>query len=216
MKSLNCPLIVRLLLAGAIALPGCANDVANSNDSTTAAEGSSKSAAFQPAPEGAKTSGWQSAPSSPSSDSRKTEGRPEDKPPLTKAEQARYDRVTRALVEALNTGDKKGYRDLFTDEGWENAIDWYRDMFAVQLMRFGKIERAFPPQRGIVRVGKMGFGGDARNGATFVAIFEDQVGGLFSIELNDQDRIVHSSVFIKHELASFSDWDVEPIYELRK
>ena len=157
--------------------------------------------------------GWQSdAPTRPAI--KKGESPKDELPPLTAAEQVRYDRVARTLVTALNAHDKTTYRKLFTDDAWENAIDWYRDMFAVQLMRFGKIERAYSPSRGIVRVGKMGIGGDARNGASFVAIFEDQVGGVFSIELNDKDQIVHSSIFIKQEIAAFDGWDAKPIYEL--
>lgn len=156
--------------------------------------------------------GWQS--DAPSPVIKRGETPKKELPPLSAAEQARYDRVARTLVESLNAHDTKTYRGLFTDEAWANAIDWYRDMFAVQLMRFGKIERAYAPNRGIVRVGKMGIGGDARNGASFVAIFEDQVGGVFSIELNDQDQIVHSSIFIKQEIAAFDGWDAKPIYEL--
>jgi hypothetical protein len=158
-------------------------------------------------------SGWQADP--PTRQVLKKQGATEKElPPLTAVEQARYDRVARTLVESLNAHDKKTYRSLFTDEAWGNAIDWYREMFATQLMSFGKIERAYAPRRGIVRVGKMGIGGDARGGASFVAIFEDQVGGVFSIELNDKDQIVHSSVFIKQELAAFDGWEAKPIYEL--
>lgn len=159
---------------------------------------------------------WQADTSAPAPVLKKAGHSKKELPPLTPEEQSRYDRIAVKLIESINAHDKATYRALFTDEAWENAIDWYREMFAVQLMRFGKIERAFPPQRGKVRVGKLGIGGDARNGASFVAIFEDQIGGLFSIELNDQDQIVHSSIFIKQELAHFDDWDAKPIFRLAK
>lgn len=38
--------------------------------------------------------------------------------------------------------------------------------------------------------------------------------GAFSIELNDEDRIAHSSVFIKLEITAFVGCDVKAIYEL--
>lgn len=133
--------------------------------------------------------------------------------PLTQADQERYDRAARKLVEAINSHDKKAYRDLHTDEAWTNAIDWWRDMFAAQVLRFGPIQRAYQPQRGMVRAGKIGMGGDERNGASFVVIFGKKVGGLFSFELNDNDKITHTSVFIKEELAGFNGWNAKLIYE---
>lgn len=134
--------------------------------------------------------------------------------PLTQKEQVRYNRVARRLVEAINKQDKPAYRGLHTDEGWAGAIDWWQDMFSRQILRFGRIERAYPPRRGVFRVGNMGMGGDERNGATFLVIFEDQVGGLLSFELNSEDKITHTSVFIKEELAAHPDLGQEPLYKI--
>lgn len=156
--------------------------------------------------------GWE-AGSAPASERKSKDTKPPEPPALTKAEQARYDAVARKLVAAINDRDKKAYRALHTDEAWANAIDWWRDMFTAQVLRFGPIQRAYPPQRGMIRFGKMGMGGDARNGASFVVIFEKKVGGLFSIELNDEDKIVHTSVFIKEELGQYEGLGAKPVYE---
>ncbi len=129
------------------------------------------------------------------------------------SEQKRYDRVALRLVQAINGRDQRAYRSLFTDEAWSDAIDWWREMFVKQVLKFGKIERAYPPQRGTIRFGKMGMGGDERNGASFVAIFGNKAGGLFSFELNDKDKIVYTSVFIKEELAQYDKWNAKPIFE---
>lgn len=223
MMAISCRLIASGLMMVVLAFGACTNEQdgpsATTPEKAVMEPNSDSTAAPQPAlamnadEEVLPQSGWQAdAPTRPVPE--KQAATEKKLPPLTAAEQARYDRVARTLVGSLNAHDSKTYRDLFTDEAWENAIDWYRDMFAVQLMRFGKIERAYAPNRGMIRVGKMGIGGDARGGASFVAIFEDQVGGVFSIELNDKDQIVHSSVFIKQEIAAFDGWDAKPIYEL--
>lgn len=158
--------------------------------------------------------GWkETAPGAEDGGVPRTPERDEPKA-LTRQEQLRYNRVARRLVEAINAQDKPTYRSLHTDKGWAGAIDWWQDMFSRQILRFGRIERAYPPKRGLFRVGNMGMGGDARNGATFLVVFQDQVGGLLSFELNDQDKIIHTSVFIKEELAAHPDLGQEPLYQI--
>lgn len=131
-------------------------------------------------------------------------------PPLTKEEQVRYDAVAAALVTAINAEDRKAYRALHTDEAWESAIDWWRDMFAVQRAKFGPMVKAYPCTRETLRFGKMGFRGE---GTSFVVIFEEKVGAALSFELNVDNKITRTSVFIKEELRSYEAGEVKPIYE---
>lgn len=131
-------------------------------------------------------------------------------PPLTKEEQARYDAVATKLVTAINAEDRNAFRALHTDEAWEAAIDWWRDMFAVQRAKFGPIVKAYPCTRETLRFGKMGFRGE---GTSFVAIFEEKVGAALTFELNADNKITSTSVFIKEELRSYEAGDVKPIYE---
>lgn len=175
-----------------------------------AGSGETSRAAGGSAPRPSK--GWEVS-AAPASKRKLKDAKPPEPPALTNSEQARYDAVVRKLVAAINDRDKTAYRALHTDAAWANAIDWWRDMFTAQVLKFGPIRRAYPPQRGMVRFGKMGMGGDARNGASFVVIFEKKVGGLFSFELNDEDKIVHTSVFIKEELGEYDGWGAKVIYE---
>lgn len=131
-------------------------------------------------------------------------------PPLTKEEQVRYDRVAAALVTAINAEDRKAYRALHTDEAWESAIDWWRDMFAAQCAKFGPMVKAYPCTRETLRFGKMGFRGE---GTSFVAIFEEKVGAALTFELNADNKITRTSVFIKEELRHYEAGDAKPIYE---
>lgn len=137
-------------------------------------------------------------------------GEPAAATPLTKEEQTRYDAVAAALVKAMNAEDRKAYRALHTDEAWESTIDWWRDMFAAQRAKFGPIVLAYPCTRETLRFGKMGFRGE---GTTFVAIFEEKVGGAFSFEINADNKITSTSVFIKEEMASYDGGGAKPIYE---
>lgn len=220
MRSIGLKLAGLVVLSASAAMPACnrqenepasdAQEQARSSDATDKLPTPALEAA------GPQVEGWSAGPASAAPTPRQGDSTKPEPKPLTREEQLRYNRVARMLVEAINSKDKKTYRGLHTDEGWAGAIDWWQDMFARQTMRFGKIERAYAPRRGITRVGKMGFGGDARNGASFLAIFEDQVGGIFSFELNDEDKIRHTSVFIKEELASYQDFGEKPIYDNSK
>lgn len=131
-------------------------------------------------------------------------------PPLTEDEQARYDAVAAALVTAINAEDRKAYRALHTDEAWEAAIDWWRDMFAAQCAKYGPVVKAYPCTRETLRFGKMGFRGE---GTSFVAIFEEKVGAALTFELNADNKIISTSVFIKEELRGYEAGDLKPIYE---
>lgn len=133
--------------------------------------------------------------------------------PLSQQEQARYDAVALALTRALNAEDNAAYRALHTDAGWNEAIDWWRDMFAAQRARFGPIVRVYPCVRGVVRFGRMGYRGDLPSGATFVVRFEETCGGALSIQINAEGKIEKSSVFIKEELVDYDAAGAKPIYE---
>ncbi len=135
--------------------------------------------------------------------------------PLTEEERERYSRVARKLVMYVNDENEDEYRKLFTDEGWDQAFDWFKDMFAEQITHFGRIDRAYAPQRGMFKFGSATVGGDAgESGASFVVLFEDPAGGLISFELNDDDEIIHTSVYVSAALAVFDAGDEEPIYQL--
>jgi len=123
-----------------------------------------------------------------------------DGPGLTEAMQKRYNAVGLALVKAINAGDKSAYRALFTDEGWDSAMEWWRDMFAVQVKRFGRIEKAWAPTRGVIVVGRIGVSGQG-DGAGMLVRFEEPAGGLLTFTLDDTDHIVATTVFIKEELG---------------
>lgn len=137
----------------------------------------------------------------------------QDVTPLTETEQERYDGVARTLVEAINSGNEKKYRALFTDEGWNSSIDWWRDMFSAQISSFGKIEKAWSPRRGIVQVGTLGAGSEW-GGARFLVKFEEPTGGVLTILLNDQDKITRTDVFIHRGLGYQDPSEGELIYTL--
>lgn len=133
--------------------------------------------------------------------------------PMTQAELDRYARVAVALVTAINAEDRAAYRELHTDEGWRTAIDWWQNMFAMQTSKFGRIDRAWPPTRGVVRVGGLGFrGNEGDAGATVMVRFEDGVGGALTFVLDEHDKIASTSVFIKEELGHYAPDGVQPIY----
>lgn len=138
---------------------------------------------------------------------------PSESPPLTADEQKRYDAVALALLRALEKEDKVAYRALHTDAAWNDAIDWWRDLFAAQRASFGPIVRGYPCARGLIRFGKLGYRSELANGAICVVRFEDKVGGAFSFELDKDGKIARTSVFIKEELAQYDPKDVKPIYE---
>lgn len=138
-----------------------------------------------------------------------------DVKPLTDAERERYKQVAVALVTAINAEDRNAYRALHTDKGWNTAIDWWKNMFALQTSKWGRINRAWPPTRGIVRVGGLGFRGDeGASGATVMIHFEDGPGGALTFSLDPSGKIDHTSVFLKEELGHYAPAGVKPIYEL--
>lgn len=116
-----------------------------------------------------------------------------------------YLAVAREFVRSLNANDMTAYRKLFTDAGWTESIDWFRDGFLIQRQKFGPIVRAYPPQQGPVRMGKFGWQGTWDGGANFVVIFEKNIGGALNIVLDDQGRIAHTDVFIKEELVQYEE-----------
>ena len=70
--------------------------------------------------------------------------------------------------------------------------------------------------RGHVRIAeKMSFRGGSDQSATIMVKFEDAIGGALTFELNDDNKIISSNVFIKKELAAFVDKTTAPIFELK-
>jgi len=138
----------------------------------------------------------------------------EEIPPLSESDQRRYDEVALALVKAINSRDRETYRGLHTEEGWSTAIDWWRELFAGQIERFGKIEKAWAPGRGFIRIGKMGVRGTEGDGATFLVKFEEPVGGALTFELNEAGKIVATDVFVKKELGYYEPDGVVLIFNL--
>jgi hypothetical protein len=143
-------------------------------------------------------------------------GKPQSKPTapagqLSAADQTHYDAVATAIVAALAAGDLKALQALFTPDAWASAIDWWHAGFALQIERFGPIERAFAPRRGFIRTGETGVRGDERNGATFLVHFE-RAGAALSFELNDAGKIVHSSCWVQEALLDAVPDEVPPIY----
>jgi hypothetical protein len=135
--------------------------------------------------------------------------------PLSEADRERYTRVAASLVTAINAEDRVAYRALHTDEGWNTAIDWWQNMFAMQTSKWGRIDRAWPPTRGVIRVGGIGFRGDeGERGATVMIHFEEGVGGALTFALDENDKIRSTSVFIKEELGDYAPAGVTPIFEL--
>jgi len=135
-----------------------------------------------------------------------------DGPELTEAQQKRYNAVGLALIRAIDAGDKSAYRALFTDEGWNSAMEWWRDMFAVQIKRFGGIEKAWAPTRGVIVVGRIGVSGRG-DGAGMLVKFEEPAGGLLTFTLDDTDRIVATNVFIKEELGQAEPEGLSLLYD---
>jgi thiol-disulfide isomerase/thioredoxin len=136
---------------------------------------------------------------------------------LTVEELARYTEVAKQLITAINNEDKQVYRALFTDDAWESAIPWFRDMFAVQISSFGRIQTAYAPRRGLVRISEqMAFRGGSDQSATIMVKFENGMGGALSFELNSENKIISSNVFIKQELSAFADRNSAPVFELKQ
>ena len=160
------------------------------------------------APEEEKPSGWSSDPNAGDAAPKKSM----EAPGLSAEQQKRYDAVGLALVKAINAGDKEAYRKLFTDEAWDSAIPWWRDMFAVQVKRFGRIEKAWAPKRGIIVVGKIGVNGEGE-GAGMLVKFEEPAGGLLTFTLDDKDRIAATRVFVKEELGYAEPEGIPLLYD---
>jgi len=147
-------------------------------------------------------------------------GKPTTKPQnveqLSAEEQARYDAVAQAIVAAINVGDAKALEAMFSAEAWSQAIDWWHNAFAHQVKRFGPIVKAWSPRRGILKVGDAGIGGDARNGASFLAHFEKPCGAALSFELDAQDKIVYSSCWVQEPLGQAEPDSLPLIYEAKR
>lgn len=138
---------------------------------------------------------------------------PESGAALSADEQARFDAAAVAWLRALNADDKAAYRALHSDEGWNKSIDWWQNMFTAQRAKFGAITRAYPCTRAVIRFGKFGFQcKDVPDGVSFVAIFEENVGGVFTFSLDATGKISGSSVFIKEEIASYDGGGAKVIY----
>ncbi len=139
-----------------------------------------------------------------------------NEPAFTAEELQRYTEVATKLITTLNNEDRQAYRALFTDQAWESAIPWFREMFTTQLSSFGRIQTAYAPRRGLVRISeKMAFRGGGDKSVTIMVKFENGMGGAISFELNAGNKIVSSNVFIKQELAAFVDKTATPIFELK-
>ncbi|MFN0136678.1 MAG: hypothetical protein ACKVS9_11250 [Phycisphaerae bacterium] len=138
---------------------------------------------------------------------------PESGAVLSADEQARFDAAAVAWLRALNADDKAAYRALHSDDGWTKSIDWWQNMFTAQRAKFGAITRAYPCTRAVIRFGGFGFQcKDVPGGVSFVAIFEENVGGVFTFSLDATGKISGSSVFIKEEIASYDGGAAKPIY----
>jgi hypothetical protein len=157
-----------------------------------------------------RPSGWEESKAEPEAKPAPFEGA--DASDLSEKDQARYNRVARLLVEAINRGDRETYRSLFTDAGWESSIDWWRDMFVDQIENFGPIDRAWAPRPGVIRVGKLG-AGNTWGGVGILVRFEEPVGGVLTVSLDDQDRITRTDVMIHRGLAAQVPEDSEMVYE---
>jgi len=108
--------------------------------------------------------------------------------PLTEAERDRYDRVTVAFVRAVNTGDRKAYRALLTDDGWESSIPWFKDMFRVQINKFGFVETVYATTHAVHHFGGRGVGAEHMDGDAFAVDSEDPFGGVLAIELDKENQ----------------------------
>lgn len=139
----------------------------------------------------------------------------EEFPALADSERVQYTAVGLALVQTINAGDEETYRQLFTDEGWESAIDWWRDMFALQKEKFGLIERAYEPRRGYIRVGKLAYLGEVKDGATMLVTFEEPKGGALNFKLDESGKIIQTDVFIHTNFAISEPEELPLIYALK-
>jgi hypothetical protein len=133
---------------------------------------------------------------------------------LSATDQKRYEDVALKLVLAINARDADAYRALFSDEGWDASIPWWRDMFAVQVENYGKIATAFAPARGFVQVGSLGFRGDLEGGVTFLVKFEEPMGGALTIILDESGEIFGTNVFMKQQLGLYDPENAVVLYEL--
>jgi hypothetical protein len=136
-------------------------------------------------------------------------------PALSDSERVQYTAVGLALVQTINAGDEETYRQLFTDEGWESAIDWWREMFALQKEKFGLIEKAYEPCRGYIRVGKLAYLGEVKDGVTMLVIFEEPKGGALNFRLDESGKITQTDVFIHTSFTASEPEELKPIYALK-
>lgn len=120
--------------------------------------------------------------------------------PFDSAATARYRRTALALAAAMGTGDAKAFRELHTDAGWAQADDWWKGMLENQKRSFGRVVKAEGPLRGVVRGGNLG-AGIPPDGAAILVRFEKEAGATMSFVLDDDGRIVRSSLWVLRELA---------------
>lgn len=152
----------------------------------------------------------------PGSDNGKVMQDPDKEvPQLSPADQQRYNEVAVKLVMAINDEDSAAYRALFTDQCWKESIAWWREMFAAQTSRYGRIARAFAPHRGFLKFGGMAFRGDlGDNEATIVIHFEEPFGAALTIALNEEGLISRTNIYAKQELAFLDPGEDKVIFKL--
>jgi len=136
-------------------------------------------------------------------------------PQLSEADQKRYNEVAIKLVKAINNEDRETYRTLFSDEGWEASISWWKEMLAPQTSRYGRIARAYAPRRGFMKFGGMAFRGDrGEREATIVVHFEEPFGAALTIALDEEGLIRKTNTFAKAELAFLDPGEDKIIFQL--
>ncbi|MHC4975776.1 MAG: hypothetical protein ACYTF7_04115 [Planctomycetota bacterium] len=133
--------------------------------------------------------------------------------PLSEEDAIRYRHIATQLVKHIVESNPEEYRKLFTDEGWEESIPWWHQMFSAQRDAFGPIIRAYAPTRKLLRASDVGVQGPFADGAAFVIQFEDSGGGLLSIKLNDENKIEATDVFVIGALGEYQDTPENTIYD---
>jgi len=137
--------------------------------------------------------------------------------PLTAEESARYTRVARLLIRAINAEDARAYAELLAPgfaEGLDEENPW-KLAFATQLGHFGRIQTAWSPRRKALEAGPgVRFAGHA-GGVSVLVRFEEGASGTLTFTLDAQDRVAAGSCWFKR---GFVEGNVGPkdekIFEL--